>query len=106
MTKIQIGSTCLQAIGHSGYAERGKDLVCAGVSTLVYMVINAVSEMDADNKLICPMQVSIVDGGAGVSAEPKPEHRAELAQIMHIAEIGFNCLADKYPEYLSVIPQG
>lgn len=27
--------------GHAGYAEKGKDIVCAGVSTLVYMLIHS-----------------------------------------------------------------
>ena len=27
--------------GHSGYAENGKDIVCAGVSSLVYAALNS-----------------------------------------------------------------
>lgn len=34
-------SQTLTVKGHSGYAEKGKDIVCAGVSTLVYMLVNS-----------------------------------------------------------------
>ena len=46
--------------GHSGYEERGKDIVCASVSSIVITTINAIIEInpdaidysDLDNKII------------------------------------------------------
>ena len=45
--------------GHSGYAEIGKDIVCASVSSMVTLAINVISEINEsgveytqDNKLI------------------------------------------------------
>ncbi|MBQ1496409.1 MAG: ribosomal-processing cysteine protease Prp [Bacilli bacterium] len=34
--------------GHSGYDERGKDIVCASVSSIVITTINAIIEIDND----------------------------------------------------------
>ncbi len=31
--------------GHSGYAEHGKDIVCAAVSALAYAAVGAISDM-------------------------------------------------------------
>ena len=35
MTKIEISDKKINVYGHSGYEERGKDIVCASISTLV-----------------------------------------------------------------------
>ena len=34
--------------GHADYAEHGSDIVCAGVSAVVFGLINAVDELDED----------------------------------------------------------
>ncbi len=44
MTNIKIfrndgNITCVSCMGHSGYAERGEDIVCAGVSSLVQTAV-------------------------------------------------------------------
>ncbi|MEE1047773.1 MAG: ribosomal-processing cysteine protease Prp [Clostridia bacterium] len=36
MIKVYIGKGVVEIKGHSGYAEMGKDIVCAGVSALFY----------------------------------------------------------------------
>ena len=39
----------LQCKGHAGYAEAGKDLVCAGVSSILFGALNALDEMEKGN---------------------------------------------------------
>ena len=39
----------IQCKGHAGYAESGKDLVCAGVSSILFVALNALDEMEADH---------------------------------------------------------
>lgn len=34
-----------EIFGHSGYEELGKDIVCSAVSSVVYMVINTLSDV-------------------------------------------------------------
>lgn len=67
MTRIQVFQNHKQqyvafsCLGHSGYAEAGTDIVCAGISALVINTINALealtteefdTEQDADTGLI------------------------------------------------------
>lgn len=35
-------------LGHSGYADEGEDIVCAGISTLVINTINALAEFTTE----------------------------------------------------------
>ena len=43
--------------GHSGYAESGRDIVCAAVSSAAYMAANTISEI-----LSCPIDAKVSDG--------------------------------------------
>ena len=47
-----IGFRCL---GHAGFARRGKDIVCAGVSALVLNTINSIEKF-TDDKFSCAQE--------------------------------------------------
>lgn len=52
------GEICgFHIFGHSGYAEIGKDIVCAAVSSVAYMVVNTMTDV-----INIPVSVSIDDG--------------------------------------------
>ena len=69
MTSVQIyrikggGYRAFSCLGHTGYAESGEDIVCAGVTAIVFNTINCLTdllgedislEMDEDaGKVIC-----------------------------------------------------
>ena len=40
MTTITLGKYYIEVKGHSGYAEKGKDIVCAAISTLIEATYN------------------------------------------------------------------
>lgn len=46
MIKVSIKKDYIIINGHSGYDVQGKDIVCAGVSTLVTTTINAIIRID------------------------------------------------------------
>ena len=49
MIKVDLSKDKLITVsGHSGYEERGKDIVCASVSSIVITTINAIIEIDND----------------------------------------------------------
>ena len=49
MIKVDLSKDKLITIsGHSGYEERGKDIVCASVSSIAITTINAIIEIDQD----------------------------------------------------------
>ena len=49
MIKIKYTKDSLELTGHAGYAEYGKDIVCASVSTLVVCSINNMKSIDKDS---------------------------------------------------------
>lgn len=46
MIKVSIKKDNIIINGHSGYDVQGKDIVCAGVSTLVTTTVNAIIRID------------------------------------------------------------
>ena len=49
MIKVDLTKDKLITIsGHSGYEERGKDIVCASVSSIVITTINGIIDIDND----------------------------------------------------------
>ncbi len=48
----------VRLFGHAGYAERGKDIVCAAVSILVINTLNAIENF-TDDQLDCDMDEKV-----------------------------------------------
>ena len=48
MIEITIGYGYVSIQGHAGYAEHGKDIVCAAVSTLTQVFIDSVDKLTSD----------------------------------------------------------
>lgn len=72
----------LKVSGHSGYAVRGKDIVCAGVSTLVYTLINSCD---------CEVYKDII--------------KVHGSDAVYKAVIcGLNMIAKKYPKNIQLVP--
>ncbi len=72
----------LKVSGHSGYAARGEDIVCAGVSTLVYTLINS-----------CDCDVY------------KESIRVHGSDAVYKAVIcGLDMISKKYPKNLQLVP--
>ena len=81
--------------GHAGYAERGKDIVCAGVSTLAQTLIASV-EMLTDEKI----QYAISPGTVDI----KYGNLSEQAQLLIDSFfVGAELIAATYPDYLRVL---
>ena len=54
MTKVfyreYYDNTLIVIEGHSGFAESGKDVVCAGVSALVFTLVNCIRDEEAKDR--------------------------------------------------------
>ncbi len=68
--------------GHAGYAPIGEDIVCAGVSTLVYTLING-----------CRCEIS------GDTVRVKDDRRVYDAVLT-----GLKMISEKFPKNLRVVP--
>lgn len=79
MIRIIFTDRRMTVTGHAGYAEKGKDVVCAAVSALVYALIATLEETGN-------MRESVVRSGYATVASRESDHafdvvRGGLAQI-------------------------
>lgn len=80
--------------GHAHYAEIGKDIVCAAVSTLAQTLIYSIKELTADKiKYVSkPGTVEIEYGDLSKDAQ----------LLVDSFFVGANMIADSYPAYVRV----
>lgn len=90
--------------GHTGFAEMGKDPVCAGASVLAMTVAQCVENMHASGQLAKKPSVLVRNGRVSVTAKPKAEHFAEALHTFYVGEIGFTLLAKAYPNNVALTP--
>ena len=81
--------------GHSGYAENGKDIVCAGVSSLVYAALNSFDSIEKD-------RISIDDGMLKLNLRGKKvsDHDQIVLEVMLN---GFSMIASQYKKNVKII---
>ncbi len=79
---------------HANYAAPGKDIVCAGVSTLVQTFIQSVEELTADK-----IQYSVQPGAVDIKFWDLSE-QAQL--LMNSFFVGIDMIASKYPANVQV----
>ena len=84
--------TSLTITGHAGYAERGKDIVCAGVSTLWGTLIAELEDRDWNGE----GELSIKDGTVAFRAKDEKA----IEGIYSICWRGILLLAARYGEYI------
>lgn len=76
--------------GHANYAERGKDIVCAGVSVLVQTLIQSVEELTTDK-----ITYSMSPGKVRIKFWCLSD---ESKVLINAFFIGINGIAEAHPE--------
>lgn len=76
--------------GHANYAEPGKDIVCAGVSTLVQTLIQSVEELTTDK-----IQYDIQPGAVNIKFWCLSDPTRALIDAFFI---GIKLIASNYPD--------
>lgn len=82
--------------GHSGYAEFGKDIVCAAVSSVAYMVANTLTDIlnvDASVK---------VDECGNMSVKIDDKYISSCEVLLSGFKLHATLLEEQYPENLKV----
>ncbi|NPV90199.1 MAG: ribosomal-processing cysteine protease Prp [Firmicutes bacterium] len=90
----------LRVQGHSGYAARGEDIVCAGVSTLAQ---SAVLGME---RFLPEAFGYRVEGGFLKIEVPEAigsEDRRSASVILETAMLGIEQIARKYPKNIKIV---
>lgn len=83
------------ATGHSDYAERGQDIVCAAVSTLLQTALLGLTRL-ADSKAT----FRITDGKMNVKLVEKPTHDSNL--ILECMKIGLIEIENAYRDCVQI----
>ena len=81
--------------GHAGYAPRGQDIVCAGISTLVQTLIQSFEDLCTDeiSYHLQPGRVEIKHGDLSAKAKV----------LVNSFFIGVYMIAERYPNHVKVI---
>lgn len=78
--------------GHSGYAEAGSDIICASVSSAVYMAVNTITDIIGDRA-----DISISDGYFRFITD---SDRKETKIVLEGLRLHVSALADDYDSFI------
>ena len=87
--------------GHAEHDKKGKDIVCAAISTLFYTL--AESLYDASEMLDGDMVFSDKDGNGFLKVTPKKEFEANISLIYWTILNGFDLVAKNYKKNVSLV---
>ncbi len=95
MIEVRIRPERIEISGHARYAESGKDIVCAGVTTLTQTLIQSIEDL-TDDKIeyrISPGRVDINHGNLSEKGKT----------LVDSFFIGICMIADEFPECVRVV---
>ena len=93
----------LRLEGHAGYAEIGKDIVCASASILAYTTAQFVIDAEKKGNLESPAEIILEPGEAFISCEPCEDILKAMQNVYSFAKSGYHILAHNYPQYVRLI---
>lgn len=86
--------------GHAESAPKGEDLVCSAASILVHTLAANVAHMEEAN-IATQSMVDIKDGFAKISCMPIRGFENTVSSTFQSVCVGFEIMADKFPDYIS-----
>lgn len=94
MIKVRIRPERIEISGHAGYAEYGKDIVCAGVTALTQTLIQSIENLTDDK-----IEYRISPGKVEVEYRNLSEKSKTLVDSFFI---GICLIAEEFPEHVKV----
>lgn len=85
---------CITVSGHAGYAPIGKDIVCAGISTLLQTFVVSAHKLTSDEIK--------ADGRAGNAVIEYRNLSDSGKLLVDSFFVGVKMIADEYPDYVRV----
>lgn len=92
---VEENTHTLVVLGHANYAEYGKDIVCAGISSLVQALIGWIEENHYKAECI---SVDPKEGEVIISCEGGED----IAALFQMVAIGLGQIADVYPDHIQI----
>lgn len=94
MIEVRIRPERIEISGHAGYAEPGKDIVCAGVTALTQTLIQSIENLTDDK-----IEYRISPGKVEVEYRNLSEAGKTLVDSFFI---GICLIAEEFPEHVKV----
>ena len=82
--------------GHTGFAQEGEDIVCAGISALTINFVNSVEKLTDDK-----FDIKTDDGVIDFSFDNEPSKESEL--LFESLLLGLNNIKNDYNEFISIL---
>lgn len=106
MIRVELHETkrayALFAYGHAEYADYGKDVVCAGVSALIFALGQAVEDMADEGLFELEPMIEISPGRAEIVAFSGWKELERIKGAFDTARAGLELIAGDYPGNLSI----
>ena len=94
MIEVTVRKDRIIVSGHAGYAEAGKDIVCAGVTALTQSLVSSLIELTAND-----IEYEISPGRADIHYRNLSEAGKLLVDSFFI---GICRIADEFPDYVRI----
>lgn len=94
MIAVSVRKDGIEISGHAGYAETGKDIVCAGVTALTQTLIRSLEHLTRDE-----IEYGILTGKVDIHYRNLSEEGKLLVDFFFI---GVCLIADEFPEYVRI----
>lgn len=95
MIEVTVREHEISLSGHANYAEAGRDIVCAGVTTLMQTMIRSIEDLTEDK-----IEYSISPGRVDIKYGNLSEKSKTLVDSFFI---GICMIAEEFPEYVRIM---
>ena len=95
MIRVTCRCNTIRIRGHAGYAEEGRDIVCAAVSMLVHAFVESVDQLTED-----PISYELAPGDSRIRFGSLSR---EGQLLLDSFILGVEMLAKQYPENVKII---
>lgn len=98
--KVVISTHKIEMEGHAEYAEKGKDIVCAAASMLMYTLADTIQKYEETLWSKPKIQIDESDGKikTKIQCVPKPEFKGNIDIVYQTVLYGLQLLAEGYPD--------
>lgn len=95
MIEVTVHEDKVEVIGHAGYAPRGQDIVCAGITALTQTLAASFEGLTEDNP-----DYTIAPGVFRIETKDLSDKARFLIDSFFIGICG---IAEAYPEYVRIV---
>lgn len=88
--------------GHAGYADKGKDIVCASATVLAYTAAENLRRLYLSERLKKPPDIRMNEGYISIQCFPDKDEMQAADDVFRIIGAGYELLARDYPEYITL----